>query len=106
MTDLNSVTDRLLDEAAAHPRGRAAHIVIGGDRMRATAMALRAGERLGEHDAPPAATLQVLRGEVKLHADGDTLDLSAGEAAAIPQARHDLEAVSDAVVLLTVCLDV
>ncbi len=106
VTDLNSLSDRLLAEAAEHPRGRAAHLIISGDRMRVTAMALQAGQALGEHESPPAATLQVLSGEVVLHAEGEATPLRAGEIAPIPQARHDLAATTDAVVVLTACLDV
>lgn len=106
VTELTALTERLLAEAADHPRGRAAHVIIGGDRMRVTAMALRGGESLGEHGAPPAASLQVLSGEVVLHADGEATPLKAGEIAPIPQVRHDLEATTDAVVVLTACMDV
>jgi quercetin dioxygenase-like cupin family protein len=106
VTDLNALAERLLAEAADHPRGRAAHLVVSGDRLRVTAMALRAGEALGEHDAPPAATLHALSGEVVLHADGEATTLRAGEIAPIPQARHDLQATTDAVVVLTACLEV
>ena len=106
VTDLKALADRLLAEAADHPRGRAADVVVRGDRMRVTVMALRAGEALGEHEAPPAATLQVLRGEAKLHAGAETIDLGEGEISEIPQTRHDLEAVTDSVVVLTASLEV
>lgn len=106
VTELNALAERLLVEAADHPRDRAAHLIINGDRMRVTGMALRAGQMLGEHEAPPAASLQVLSGEVVLHADGQPTSLKTGDIAPIPQARHDLEAISDAVVVLTACMEV
>lgn len=106
VTDLNALADKLQAEAAEHPRGRAAHLIVVGDRMRVTAMALQAGQALGEHDAPPAASLQVLSGEVVLHAGGEATALGAGELAPIPQMRHDLEATTDAVVVLTACMEV
>ena len=69
-------------------------------------MAFTPGGALGEHDAPPAATLQVLRGRALLKAGDDEWDLGAGELVPIPQARHSLEVRDeDAVVLLTVAVD-
>jgi quercetin dioxygenase-like cupin family protein len=65
-------------------------------------IALAGGRALGEHDAPGEATLQVLRGQVRLHAGGETWEGAAGDYVHIPLQRHDLEARSDAAVLLTV----
>lgn len=106
VTDLSALADRLQAEAADHPRGRAAQLVVSGDRMRVTMMAMRAGEALGEHEAPPAATLQVLRGQATLHADGEAIEVNQGELSAIPPARHDLVAVTDMVAVLTASLEV
>jgi quercetin dioxygenase-like cupin family protein len=103
-TNLTSLVDSQLEAARGASSGRAAVTVYGGreHRLRQTLIALRAGERLGEHDAPEEATLQVLEGEVALHAGGDTWRGAAGDHLVIPPQRHDLEAVSDAAVLLTV----
>ncbi|WP_028656701.1 cupin domain-containing protein [Nocardioides sp. J54] len=103
-TNLTDLAVRQLDAAREASSGRAAVTVHGGreHRLRQTVIALRAGERLGEHDAPDEATLQVLEGEVALHAGGDTWRGRVGDHLAIPQQRHDLEALSDAAVLLTV----
>ncbi|TQK72462.1 MULTISPECIES: cupin domain-containing protein [unclassified Nocardioides] len=103
-TNLTTLTDSQLAAARAASSGRAAVTVYGGreHRLRQTLIALRAGERLGEHDAPEEATLQVLEGEVALHAGGETWQGVAGDHVVIPPQRHDLEALSDAAVLLTV----
>lgn len=99
----NLAVENLALAREAHS-GRSAITVHGGreHRLRQTLIALRAGTRLGEHDAPDEATLQVLTGDVVLHAGGDQWSSGAGGHIAIPQQRHDLEAVTDAVVLLTV----
>jgi len=78
--------------------------VFGGHEhdLRQTLIALQAGAKLHEHDAPDEATLQVLVGDVRLSAAADQWDGSAGDYLVIPQERHELEALSDAVVLLTV----
>ena len=104
VTDLQALTDALLAEAADSKRGRASHLIISGDKLRVMAMALLAGESLGEHDSPAAATLQVLRGEVVLHGGAEQLELKAGDLAPIPDERHDLVADVDSVVVLTVYL--
>lgn len=99
---------RLGEEQLAAARdatsGRAAVTVFGGRHhdLRQTLVALAAGRLLGEHDSPGEASLQVLRGQVRLHAGDDTWEGEAGDYLVIPPTRHDLEAVTDAVVLLTV----
>ena len=67
-------------------------------------MALAAGAELAEHDPPPAATLQVLSGSLRLHAGSRSWSLSGADLVPIPRARHGLQAVTDTVVLLTVAL--
>lgn len=100
----------LADEhlAAAHQAasGRSAVTVFGGHQhaLRQTLVALAAGRGLDEHESPGEATLQVVRGRVRLTAGDDHWDGSAGEVLIIPRRRHDLAALDDAVVLLTVGL--
>ncbi len=92
--------------AAAHqaPAGRAAHTLHGGreHQLRQTLIALVAGRSLGEHESPGEATLQVLTGRVVLHAGGEQWEGNDGDHLVIPPLRHDLEALTDAVVLLSV----
>ena len=61
--DLHALGDELLGEAAESSHCRASRAVVHGDRQRAVLMAFKPGGELGEHEAPPAATLQVLRGQ-------------------------------------------
>ena len=75
-----------------------------GPSMRATVIALADGAEMAEHQAPAAATLQVLSGEVELAAGADRWPAGAGQVIAIPSRRHSLHAGTDAVVLLTVAL--
>jgi quercetin dioxygenase-like cupin family protein len=59
---------KLLERVAAAPAGRAALTLVPGSGapLKQTLLAFRGGVQLAEHDAPGAATLQVLRGRVRL----------------------------------------
>ena len=100
--------DRLAEDhlviARDHASGRSAVTVHGGreHHLRQTLIALAGGRSLGEHESPGEATLQVLRGRVRLHAGDETWEGGAGDLLLIPPQRHDLEALEDAAVLLTV----
>ena len=103
-TSLSTLTDELLELAHAAGSGRASRTVHGGTdhALRQTVLALTAGRALAEHESPGEATLQVLRGRLRLTVDGESWDGGAGELVTIPPARHGLTALEDSVGLLTV----
>lgn len=82
---------------------RRVHLALGPS-MRATAIALAEGAELAEHESPPAASVHVLTGTVRLHSGADEWLLSTGQLVAIPSTRHGVTEITDAVVLLTVAL--
>lgn len=102
---LTTLAQEQIAKAHEASAGRSASTVHGGreHRLRQTLIALKAGVRLGEHDAPEEATLQVLVGEIVFHVGSEQWVGRAGDHLDIPPQRHDLEAVTDAAVLLTVC---
>lgn len=100
--DLGALADQVLQEATEHPSGLRTLPVVRGPLQQVVMFALREGSQLPEHDAPPAATLQVLRGEVVLVAGPQRWTLPSGALLPIPPARHHVDAVSDAVCLLTI----
>ena len=103
-TSLTRLGEEQIDKARAASSGRAAVTVHGGQEhdLRQTVIALADGRSLGEHESPGEATLQVLVGRVRLTAGEDTWEGTAGDHVVIPPQRHDLAALTDAVVLLTV----
>jgi quercetin dioxygenase-like cupin family protein len=105
VVSLRAVAETVREAAAASPAGRAARTLTPGPGgLRQTVLALTTGASLQEHDSPGPATLQVLDGRVRLTAGADRWELGAWDLVAIPPRRHALDAVDDAVVLLTVAL--
>lgn len=104
ITFIPNLAAEQLAKAQASTAGRAAQTIVNAPdaKLRQTVLALAAGHALGDHESPGEATLHVLQGHVRLRAGGEEWDLEAGEHMSIPRERHDLSAIEDAVVLLTV----
>lgn len=100
--DLSALGAQLLQEATERPNGLRTRPVVRGPLQQAVMFALREGSQLPEHDSPPAATLQVLLGEVVLVAGEERWTLHAGALLPIPPVRHHVDALTDAVCLLTI----
>lgn len=102
---LSQAAADLLRSAQESPAGRAGRTLItgAGAPLKQSLLALVGGRSLADHESPTAATLQVISGAVRLTAGGHhDVELHAGDLAAIPPLRHGLDAVDDAVVLITV----
>ncbi|MDK1474503.1 cupin domain-containing protein [Streptomyces sp. 549] len=101
---LDALAREHLERATAASTGRSAATVYGGHEhvLRQTVLALTAGTSLADHDSPGEATLLVLRGRVRLTSGDTSWEGRAGDLLTIPEARHGLQAIEDAAVLLTV----
>lgn len=101
---LDALAREHLDRARQASSGRSAETVYGGheNTLRQTVIALTEGSEMAEHNNPGEATLQVLRGRVIVHAGDDSWEGRDGDLIIIPPARHDLRAVQDSAVMLTV----
>lgn len=105
VVNLQTAAAQLLQSARASSARRAGRTLVpgAGTPLKQSLLALLAGQSLSDHESPGAATLQVVSGVVRLTAGRqDAIELHAGDHVAVPQARHGLEAVEDAVVLLSV----
>ncbi|MGI8331779.1 cupin domain-containing protein [Actinomadura scrupuli] len=101
---LEALSRRLLEQAATADGSRSSDTVYGGHEhvLRQTVIALIEGAVLGEHGNPGEATVQVLRGRVRLSAGQESWDGRTGDLLIVPDSRHSLEALEDSTVLLTV----
>ena len=90
--------------AGAASSGRSAETVFGGHEhaLRQTVIALTAGSALDEHENPGEATIQVLRGRIRLTAGRVAWEGRTGDLLVVPDARHALAAIEDSAILLTV----
>ncbi|PRC55136.1 cupin, partial [Mycobacterium sp. ITM-2017-0098] len=70
--------------------------------LRQTVLALAEGNRLDDHESPGEATLVVLHGRVQLGTEAHVVEGVIGDFLVIPDEVHNLVAVEDSVVLLTV----
>ncbi|MET8338457.1 cupin [Streptosporangium canum] len=105
MIDVLALGEEHLALARESPHGRSAHTFLREGPLRQAIIALTAGSALGEHEAPPAASLHVLSGRVRILDEEGAVGLATGQIAPIPRRRHSLEADEDSVVVLTTVVD-
>ncbi|MCR6491101.1 cupin [Cellulomonas sp. P24] len=100
MDDLNALAAAQLDAARAAENGRSAKLVVHDGVLRQSVIALRAGTELGEHASPPAASLYVIQGRVRVTGFDEPV-LATGELSVLTHQRHAVLALEDSAFLLT-----
>lgn len=90
--------------AKAASSGRSSSTVCGGHEhvLRQTKIAFRSGEKLSEHENPGEATVHVCPAGFDPTLATTPRRAHPGDRLTVPDCRHDLETLSDTVVLLTV----
>jgi quercetin dioxygenase-like cupin family protein len=100
MAALTDVMTKAIDIAREAPNGRHAELLIHDGPLRQSVIALREGAQLPEHNSPPAASIQVMYGSLRVTAQ-EPVVLQAGHLEALTHFRHAVEALEDTVFLLT-----
>ena len=100
MAALTAAMTKAIDIAREAPNGRHAELLIHGGPLRQTVLALTKGTELPEHNSPPAASIQVIRGSLRVTGEEPAV-IEAGHIEALTHFRHAVEALEDTVFLLT-----
>jgi quercetin dioxygenase-like cupin family protein len=83
--------------------GQNARTLVKYDDVRVVLMALQAKVRVPEHKTEGRISVHVLSGHIKVRASGRTFSLRSGGLLAIDQGMpHDVEALDESAVLLTI----
>lgn len=103
---LDGIAREQLERAASESTRRSAVTIVGGHErvLRQTLIALEPGARMAEHEGPDEATIQVLRGRVRLSTAGTSWEARTGDLLDVPPERHDVEALERSVIVLTVAM--
>jgi quercetin dioxygenase-like cupin family protein len=101
---LQAMARELLERARGASGDRAAATVIGGHErvLRQTVIAMVKGATLGDHENPGEASVYVLLGRIRLTTGEHSWDGRAGDLLVVPDSSHNLEALENSAVLLTV----
>ncbi len=101
--DLQDEVSRLRSEAAWQEGKRNAITLRKGGGMNVVLLVMKAGDRLEEHTAPGPVGLSVQEGSVRVEASGETVEAGSGVLLTCDTGvPHTVEALSEAVCLLTV----
>jgi quercetin dioxygenase-like cupin family protein len=80
-----------------------ANTIVKYPDLRVVLVALKAGGRLHEHRTPGRLSIQSLSGEMRVHAEGQVIEMQVGSLLTLDHdVPHDVEATSDSVFLLTI----
>ena len=100
MAALADAITRAVHEARKAPNGRHAEVLVNDGPLRQTVIALQQGITLAEHNSPPAASVYVIRGRLRITGD-EPVEVTPGQIEALTHQRHAVESLDDTVFLLT-----
>ena len=101
--DLQEEAARLRTEKAWQEGKRNAITLRKGEGMNVVLLVMKAGDRLEEHATPGPVSLNVREGSLRFEASGEVVEVAPGVLLTCDAGvRHTVEALEDAVCLLTV----
>jgi len=101
--DLDEEAARLRDEREWREGRRNSITLRKGEGMSVVLLVMKAGDRLEEHSAPGPISLMIREGRIRFAAEGETVEAGSERVLTCDAGvRHSVEALSDAVCLLTV----
>ena len=100
---LVSMAGKLMEEATSATSGRASLTLAHGSEMTLVLVALKAGTTLEEHQAPAAASVITLSGDIIFTTNAEKITLEQGEAVAFTaDALHAVYASEDSAFLIVI----
>ena len=103
MFNFSEEADKLRKEGPWLQHGSNAVTLVKYDDFRIVFMLMQAGTRLQEHHASARISVHTMSGHVRLQLEEQTVDLPAGHLLALERdVPHDVEAVEESTVLLTI----
>lgn len=104
--DLGEAAAQLLAEPQAHERAQRQKTLYRHGPATIALFLFERGAHMPQHVAEGVVTVHVLEGRLKMTAEGQTHDLTAGKLLVLaPGVQHDVFAEEPTRMLLTVCLD-
>lgn len=100
MSVVEDKAHQLLEQARGNENGRMAKLLVNDGPLRQSVLALREGTELAEHNSPPAASLFLFKGHIKVTGQEET-EVNEGELVTLTHYRHSVTALEDSVFLLT-----
>ncbi|MBO8195045.1 cupin [Streptomyces oryzae] len=101
MDDVTALAAEHLALARKDPHGRSAYLFLHDGPLRQSVIALTEGSSLEEHNTPPASSVHVLQGSIRLTEGTADQDVGAGQIQRVPHLRHGVLALEDTVFILT-----
>ncbi len=100
---LTSMAETLMEEATSATSGRASLTLAHGDETTLVLVALKAGNTLEEHQAPAAATVITLSGNIIFTSSAEKITLEQGEAVTFTaDVLHAVYASEDSAFLIVI----
>ncbi len=103
--DLEPVMRELWEQIDEVNGGNTAQTLLKQDMFRVVMIAVKQGARIPEHKVDGACSIQLLTGRAYIDFHGDRRELRPGQLLTIDTGiRHDVEAIEDACLLVTISM--